>query len=444
MEKQTEKKRAVMITTIVILALAVAGLSIALSMSMPRTEAEAYKNMLEASYQKSYYDLVAATNEIEVKLKKLDVANTSEMQESILYEIWKSAEVAEMSIANLSSLTETAADTAKFINQTGDYAYFLSLQIGEGEMLNETQKNTLKKMSEMFSKLRTELAKIQVSLSEGSLFLNEDKIDIAGDVFKGLSSESVEYPQMIYDGPFSDAMQNKEPKGLSGEEITMEQGRDKLAELFDGREVSDVVFAGEWSGKLVTLNYNLKVDGANATAQLAKKGGMPILLTVFKDNGDRALSDEDCIDRALDYAQANGFENLEAVWISDYSGLVFVNLAPKEDGVILYPDLIKVKISGDTGEVLGFDAKSYAFNHTEREIGLPLLSEAQAKANISSVLTAGDGRLAVIPLDNGSERLTYEFSASYEGSYLVYIDANTGKEVNILFVIDSDEGKLLL
>ena len=150
----------------------------------------------------------------------------------------------------------------------------------------------------------------------------------------------------------------------------------------------------------------------------------------------------------------------------------YVNLTPAKDGVILYPDLIKVKVdesSGrvtgldathyifilypdlikvkvdeSSGRVTGLDATHYIFNHTPRTIGSPKISLSDAAARLP-LPAVGEGRLALIPMDETREVLTYEFECERDGTYFVYLDAMTGEEVNILFVVsDTERGSLLM
>ncbi len=48
-------------------------------------------------------------------------------------------------------------------------------------------------------------------------------------------------------------------------------------------------------------------------------------------------------------------------------GAVTINYA-YEQNVIVYPDLIKLKIALDNGEILGIETTGYLNNHTERNI----------------------------------------------------------------------------
>ena len=53
-------------------------------------------------------------------------------------------------------------------------------------------------------------------------------------------------------------------------------------------------------------------------------------------------------------------------------------------------------------------------------------------------------RLCLIPQESG-ERLCYEFSGTYAGMlYLVYIDANTGEQADVLRIVDVDGARLTI
>lgn len=288
-------KKAVLFTFVVYLCIAVVGLSVALSLSGTQAPEDEYKNLVEAGYRKAYYDLTAAVDEIGVKLKKLGVSTNAEMQESLLYETWKTTELAAYGLSSLSALDGGVLSTQKFLNQTGDYAYYLSLKIGGGTALTSEQKQTLAKMSSMFETLSQELTKIGDKLSGGGLFVDND---FTTEVFSGLSSESVEYPQMIYDGPFSDSMLLKDVLGLSGADVSEAAARDIIADALATRTVSDVEFLGEFESDFVTLDFNMTVDGAPAFFQIAKKGGTVVQISVYAEPSSGSKTQSEYVELA--------------------------------------------------------------------------------------------------------------------------------------------------
>ena len=140
-----------------------------------------------------------------------------------------------------------------------------------------------------------------------------------------------------------------------------------------------------------------------------------------------------------------GYKIMKVVWSANAHGHTFVNLAPVEEGIILYPDLVKVKIDNESGQVIGFDSAHHAYNHRKRSLEKPTISEAEARERLSLTPIA-EGRLTLIPEGDGQkEALCYEYQCESEGTYFVYIDAMTGAEAEILYVIDDvDQGQSLM
>ena len=79
-----------------------------------------------------------------------------------------------------------------------------------------------------------------------------------------------------------------------------------------------------------------------------------------------------------------------------HHGICTINFAYKQDDIIVYPDLIKVKISLDNGQMVGFECKNYLISHRAREIEEPTLSLDEARALLSSDFEVESERLAII------------------------------------------------
>ena len=142
----------------------------------------------------------------------------------------------------------------------------------------------------------------------------------------------------------------------------------------------------------------------------------------------------------LDYFQ-NETERY-AIELAD--GILTVNYAAVQNDVVLYPDLIKVQLSMKDGSVIGVEAGNYLMNHTQRTLELPAISEEDAVARIGTQLTPLAARLCVIPVDAG-EALCYEIRAT-DGTdtFLVYIDAMTGTERELMQVVNDENGALVM
>jgi germination protein YpeB len=233
-------------------------------------------------------------------------------------------------------------------------------------------------------------------------------------------------------------------KGLDGlKDISKDDGVKIIKELFD--DAMNIEYIGRFDGKIPTENYSFTIDGNKAFVQLSAKGGKVInysLTETIEEDTDIARNAGEI---AIAFAKQMGYKNMQVVWSASAHGHTYVNLAPVEEGIILYPDLVKVKIDNKTGKVMGFDSAHHAYNHRKRQLDKPTIAESDARQNLS-IAPIAEGRLALIPEGGGQkETLCYEYQCEHDGTYFVYIDAMTGAETEILYVIDDvDQGQSLM
>ena len=137
---------------------------------------------------------------------------------------------------------------------------------------------------------------------------------------------------------------------------------------------------------------------------------------------------------------------MKATYSQYYDGQAVINYAAVQDGVLLYPDLVKVGILLDGSKrVVGVDARNYIMAHQDRTLSAVNLSADEARDIINPSLTVAGERLTLIPWEDMTERLCYEFTIRKDNSnYLVYIDAVNGEEAEILKIIDTNEGSLVM
>jgi germination protein YpeB len=124
--------------------------------------------------------------------------------------------------------------------------------------------------------------------------------------------------------------------------------------------------------------------------------------------------------------------------------MAVIEMIPEEGDILLYPDLIRLWVDVQTETVMGMDAGNYLMNHEERDFTEEIISEADARGKLSEKLTVKDSRLCVIPCEDGSERYCRGFWCSTEKQeFLVFLDAETGKEAEILTVKKYGNGQLI-
>ncbi len=106
--------------------------------------------------------------------------------------------------------------------------------------------------------------------------------------------------------------------------------------------------------------------------------------------------------------------------------------------------MIKVKVALDNGEILGFEANGYIYNHKERNIEYSK-SVDEARSTLYGDLKIESERLCIIPTDAKDEVITYEFKGTVgENTFLVYINANTLSQEKIYIVLETEGGMMTI
>ena len=124
--------------------------------------------------------------------------------------------------------------------------------------------------------------------------------------------------------------------------------------------------------------------------------------------------------------------------------MVTISFAATQDNVLIYSDLIKVKVALDNGEIMCFEANGYVFNHKERNI-LASKSVEEAKNVLYSDLKIDSQRLCIIPTDTKDEVLAYEFRGTIDDkTFLVYVNANNLTEEKIYILLDTPGGTIAI
>ena len=135
---------------------------------------------------------------------------------------------------------------------------------------------------------------------------------------------------------------------------------------------------------------------------------------------------------------------MESTYYEVYDNVCTINFAYLDGKVLMYTDLIKVQVSMADGEIVGYDARGYIVNHRKRTLPGGVISAKRASEEVSPVLEIKGTRLCYIPTDGKNEVLCHEFSCvSRSGrEVLVYINALTAHEENILMLTTTESGTL--
>ena len=424
------KRRKMTILAIVMIALLVAVITLSVFVGIYIKKDKEKTRDLDAFYQSAYYALVGNFVDIENDLAKARVMTDSKLLRQNLLKIDVNCNLASQNLQVFYANNEGMSNLMSYINQLGDYCVFLNRELDKGKSLTTSQMENLNKLwgvSKEYGKL---LNSLQDYAKDGTTFAimlgaSNDKFE---DILSSINNGSIEYPSLIYDGPFSDGVTNREAKGVVGEEITPDQGKVYVEKYLVGYDIENIEYAQDSVNRIPSYLYAVKLKGGRqCSVQIAKKGGMLLLMDLFHEVVEPTLTMEQCKKVAEQYCEAIGLKNMKAVWINNNQSNVYINMCYEQDGIVNYPDMVKLKISLDTGEVIGYEGLNYAFNHVQRTYEKPTISEEEAVLNVSAILENVEVRLVTIPWNTVTEKLTYELVGDLDGEkYFVYVDAYTG------------------
>lgn len=436
------KIRLILYTTTVILVLGI--FSIVQSVKLAKYEREVL-----LTNQMALISLDENLNNIETNLEKVMYSSTPTMLSKLASELWRESSGAKNSLSMLPSSDTQLVNTYKFLSQVGEFVMALGRKSANGESLSDNERQQLKKLYEYCNSLSEQVNKMCYELENGTfsfdsydstlLEKNSNTIEI-NNSFDDVEQSLSDLPSLIYDGPFSDHIEQGSPKLLSGlSEISKEDAL-KIAENICENEKSALEFTREEDGDIPCYVF----QGENCTVGISKIGGIPLYMINSQFVGEIEIKQDEAVRNAKKYLQKIGFKNLKESYYFTDDGICTINFASNDAGVVIYPDLIKISVSLETGEILSFDATGYVHNHHERKKFTPTLTEAQAVSKINNTLKVIDTQVCIIPTEWKTEQYCYEIHCkTNEGQeLLVYIDCNTGEENNILILLYSDGGVL--
>lgn len=392
-------------------------------------EAARLRRDLQYTYDRALGDLNDCVSSMQVTLEKSLYANTPTQQNGLAARVMREASLAKGALAVLPVSDGSLFEASRFITQAGDFAMSLSARISAGGTITEEEYASLQQLSEYASRLQESLRNADPDFSSGS-----------SDNFKDTSDEFADYPTLIYDGPFSDHIAQRQPVFLEGEEELPQGNAQKCAADFLGVPQDELSHDGDTAGNLATYNFSRGTQRIT----VSRLGGHVVSLIDAREAGEQTLDEEQAKAAAAAFLESRGMTNMKESYYVVSDGVCTINYAYEQDGVICYPDLVKVSVALDNGGVVEYNASGFLMNHTDRDLSQVSLTADEARGSVSPYLTPDEGRLALIPTAGLNEVLTYEFHCEGQNGeqVLVYINAETGYEEQILILLQTDNGVL--
>ena len=198
---------------------------------LKRQNTRGLNNQITAVYRKAFDDLTSDVASLQTKLCKLEAAGDTNQYTTLLMDVWRQTGDTESSIAALPVSYTATSPLTQFINRTGDYCRYLSQKLALGQEITDDDMTQLRALADSCSEVSAAIDELRTQgyLSAASV---EDIAFLAEAPMAGtLDFTNQEFPRLIYDGPFSESTENKQPEGLGGEMVSAEQAAQTAADF---------------------------------------------------------------------------------------------------------------------------------------------------------------------------------------------------------------------
>lgn len=410
-----------------------------------------YATTKENEYNMAFYEVVEYVQNLKTYLAKSMISKSAEHGAEMLTHVWREANLAQAYLGMLPIESQELENTEKFLNQVSEYSYSLSIKNIEGNALTDDDINKIKEMYNYSNDLANTLNEMADELNNGTLTWNDLMRNTEGSEITEVSTFDVveenfhEYTGLIYDGAFSEHLTSAEKKGLTGDEIDEETAKKKAEEFIGKDKIKNTQSNGYVeNGDIPVYRFEMTLnDDQKIGISISKKGGHVVFLNSNREVKEDKISEQDAVAKGKEYLASKGFNNMQETYYMKQNGFITINYAYKQDDVIMYADLIKVKIALDNGEVIGLETTGYLNNHHDRTIPTEKISIENARKKLSSKAQVTSEGLAMIPTEWKTEKICYEFKGKIEDiDFIAYINAGTGEEEDILIVTNSENGTL--
>ncbi|MGB9868127.1 MAG: germination protein YpeB [Bacillota bacterium] len=446
----------VVVTTIILVVVAASATMLrSQSARLNRTQ-----SALQANYQRALHDLVKHTDNLQVHLSKALASSSSSQTLLLPTAAWNEADAVVENLAQLPLAELNLNRTFAFFSQVADYCFSLARKQTAGIAPTQADISQLAQLQRQVTALGQSFHELRDKFGRGN-------IPIQAVQAKGLASAASnafldgfskiderlqnEVPTLTYDGPFSDHVVNRKPKLIEGEPQISPEKALEVALAFAGirrEELLESSVDGRSGGNLPTYKVRLNsVSTGPLHVDVSKAGGRVVLALKPRIPASSQISIEEAIARAVQYAQQRGFNLMTPTGYIKEDHTVLVSMVDQVDGVLIYPDMVKVRVALDNGEIITCDCLNYIMNHFTRKLPQPTLAPEQVTAKLPDRLEAVRVQKALIPLPDTREVLTYEVRARSRhtgDAFLIYLNASSGQEEMILKLLESAEGTLTL
>ncbi|MDR0269087.1 germination protein YpeB [Paenibacillus sp.] len=400
----------------------------------------------ENQYQRAFHDLSYHMDRLHSELgNTLAVSSSSNsMHRKGLINVWRLTSEAQNEINQLPLTMLPFNKTEELLSRISNFSYQTSMRNLDKEPLSKDELKNLKTLYKNSADITKDLQDVQSKVISNRLrWMDVESAMVSAekamdntiiDGFKTVDKRVGEYPELNWGPAVSSMYEKRSVKMLSGIPVSKEDIKRKAAKFANAGsnasiQVTENGKGTDWESYTATVkSHHLP---AVISMDFTKKGG---LLIGYHDNrniGKKSVTIQQAKLKADRFLKNKGYKDMTAVTADQYGNMGNLTYVYNQEGVLVYPEKITVRVGLDNGEVTGFQASDYVYVHKEgkRQIPKPKMTMDEVRKKLNPEFKETYSRTALIKDDQSKEVLCYEFGGNINGTrYRLYMDTSDGSE----------------
>lgn len=405
----------------------------------------------ENQYQRAFHDLSYHVQQVHKQLGNTLAVNAKSQayHRKGLINVWRLTSEAQNEVNQLPLTLLPFNTTEEFLSRISNFAYKTAVRDLTKNPLTDDEFKTLKALYQRSDEISNNLQTMQEKVLSNHLRWMDVEVALASensvndntiiDGFKTVDKKVGEYPELNWGPSVASMYQKRTVKMLGGKQVTPEDIKKKTAEFLGLDSSADirVVENGqgtEFASYSATIggNKGKKSNGDKIELDFTQKGGLLIWYMNPRDVGSKQIDLKKARQKADEFLNKRGYKGMKPASYDEVGNEGVFTYVAVQDGVLVYPEKVTVKVALDDGEVIGLQASDYVYEHHARKLPKPKITKEAARKALNPDMKIRSQSLALILNEMSEETLCYEFTGmiNKEG-YKIYINAETGVEESI-------------
>ena len=399
---------------------------------------------LENTYQRAFHELSFNMGAIDSELAKATVVNTPEQAMIRLSAVWRQAYAAQEKIGQIPLGVVELQSTERFLARLGDAVLSIA---STGVLPNEQERDMLEQLRTQARELSNTLNSLQASVLGNNLRWTTLEIQTLNDTaprdsqvmgqFRLVEDQVQQFPEIS----FGEHVNVARPPAIAvtAEPITVEAAMEKAREFVVdvGKDLPVISQEEVLEAEVPHFTFTFAHPAGNnrrITVEVVRNGGRVFQMFNERVPGQPVLPVADAQQRANQYLVARGIDSVVLLGVEEWGDSAVFTYCHTEDGMLFYPDLLRVRVSQDDGEILSYEGNGYTMYHRERGNFPEGLTGPEAAERLNNSLTVAGAPQRVVIFDRrGVEVMCWEFAVQRGNeNFLIYINAQNGREENIV------------